>query len=55
MVRSKSEFLIAETLHALGIHYQYERPLEGTMQPGRLRPVAGSVPRYMLPGPIPVQ
>jgi hypothetical protein len=38
MVRSKSELLIAEKLHALGINYQYERFLEGTIRPGRLRP-----------------
>ncbi|QOZ36992.1 ATP-dependent RecD-like DNA helicase [Bradyrhizobium sp. CCBAU 53421] len=38
LVRSKSELLIAEKLHALGINYQYERPLDGTARPGRLRP-----------------
>jgi hypothetical protein len=38
MVRSKSELLIAEKLFALGMNYQYERILEGTTRPGRLRP-----------------
>ena len=38
MVRSKSELLIAEKLRALGINYQYERIVEGTTRPGRLRP-----------------
>ena len=38
MVRSKSELLIAEKLHTLGINYQYERIVEGTTRPGRLRP-----------------
>ncbi len=38
LVRSKSELLIAEKLNALGIKYYYERPLEGTVEPGRLRP-----------------
>jgi hypothetical protein len=38
LVRSKSELLIAEKLNALGITYQYERFLEGTTRPGRLRP-----------------
>jgi ATP-dependent exoDNAse (exonuclease V) alpha subunit len=38
MVRSKSELLIAEKLNALGINYHYERPLEGAVEPGRLRP-----------------
>jgi hypothetical protein len=38
MVRSKSELLIAEKLNVLGIKYHYERTLEGTIEPGRLRP-----------------
>lgn len=38
LVRSKSELLIAEKLHALGINYHYERTLEGTLEAGRLRP-----------------
>ena len=38
LVRSKSELLIAEKLNALGVTYHYERPLEGTVEPGRLRP-----------------
>jgi hypothetical protein len=38
LVRSKSERLVAEKLHALGINYHYERTLEGTLERGRLRP-----------------
>jgi hypothetical protein len=38
LVRSKSELVIANYLHSLGLSYQYERPLEGTATPGRLRP-----------------
>ncbi len=38
LVRSKSELVIANYLHAAGLNYQYERPLEGTAAPGRLRP-----------------
>jgi ATP-dependent exoDNAse (exonuclease V) alpha subunit len=38
LVRSKSELLIAEKLNTLGINYQYERTLDGTTRPGRLRP-----------------
>jgi UvrD-like helicase C-terminal domain len=38
LVRSKSELLIAEKLFSLGVNYQYERVLEGTVRPGRLRP-----------------
>jgi ATP-dependent exoDNAse (exonuclease V) alpha subunit len=38
MVRSKSELIIAEKLNTLGVSYQYERPLEGTVREGRLRP-----------------
>jgi hypothetical protein len=37
-VRSKSELLIAEKLFNLGMNYQYERVLEGTVRPGKLRP-----------------
>ena len=38
LVRSKSELMIANHLHSAGLQYQYERPLEGTSRPGRLRP-----------------
>ena len=38
LVRSKSELLIAEKLFSLGMNYRYERVLEGTVRPGRLRP-----------------
>jgi hypothetical protein len=38
LVRSKSELVIANYLHNAGLTYQYERPLEGTAAPGRLRP-----------------
>ncbi|HYM00800.1 MAG TPA: ATP-dependent RecD-like DNA helicase, partial [Blastocatellia bacterium] len=38
LVRSKSELLIAEKLYSLQMNYQYERILEGTTRPGRLRP-----------------
>ena len=38
LVRSKSELVIANHLHSAGLQYQYERPLEGTFRPGRLRP-----------------
>jgi hypothetical protein len=38
LVRSKSELVIANYLHNVGLPYQYERPLEGTAAPGRLRP-----------------
>jgi hypothetical protein len=38
LVRSKSELLIAEKLFGLGINYQYERLVDGTMRPGKLRP-----------------
>jgi hypothetical protein len=38
LVRSKSELVIADHLHSTGLQYQYERPLEGTFRPGRLRP-----------------
>jgi len=38
MVRSKSELVIANHLFDVGLPYLYERPLEGTISPGRLRP-----------------
>ncbi|MCU1284051.1 MAG: hypothetical protein JWO13_401 [Acidobacteriales bacterium] len=38
MVRSKSELVIANHLFGIGLKYLYERPLEGTAVPGRLRP-----------------
>jgi ATP-dependent exoDNAse (exonuclease V) alpha subunit len=38
LVRSKSELVIANHLHSLGLQYHYERPLDGTLRPGRLRP-----------------
>ena len=38
LVRSKSELVIANMLHQLGIDYEYERVCEGTFEPGRLRP-----------------
>jgi len=38
MVRSKSELVIANHLCSLELPYHYERPLEGTASPGRLRP-----------------
>ena len=38
MVRSKSELAIAIHLFDVGLQYFYERPLEGTSSPGRLRP-----------------
>ena len=38
LVRSKSELVIANYLHSVGLQYQYERPLEGTSRAGRLRP-----------------
>lgn len=38
LVRSKSELVIANHLHTLGLQYYYERPLEGVAAPGRLRP-----------------
>jgi AAA domain/UvrD-like helicase C-terminal domain len=38
MVRSKSELAIAIHLFDVGLQYLYERPLEGTVSPGRLRP-----------------
>ena len=38
LVRSKSELVIANYLHNAGLPYQYERPIEGSAAPGRLRP-----------------
>ena len=38
MVRSKSELVIANHLFDVGMPYIYERPLDGTTSPGRLRP-----------------
>ena len=38
MVRSKSELVIANMLHTMGIDYKYERPLEGTIAPGKRWP-----------------
>lgn len=38
LVRSKAELVIANYLYSEGLAYQYERPLEGTAAPGRLRP-----------------
>lgn len=38
LVRSKSELVIANYLHSLGLPYIYERELRGTIDPDRLRP-----------------
>ncbi|MGQ3354006.1 MAG: AAA family ATPase [Phreatobacter sp.] len=38
LVRSKSELVIANMLHQSGVDYEYERVLDGEIQPGRLRP-----------------
>jgi ATP-dependent exoDNAse (exonuclease V) alpha subunit len=38
LVRSKSELVIANYLHHMGIAYQYERPFDGEGARGRLRP-----------------
>jgi hypothetical protein len=39
LVRSKSEVVIANCLHSIGLRYEYERGLEGTADQGRrLRP-----------------
>ncbi len=38
LVRSKSELVIANYLHALGMPYAYERELRGTVDQDRLRP-----------------
>ncbi|MFK0333838.1 AAA family ATPase [Rhizobium sp. NPDC090275] len=38
LVRSKSELVIANMLHQSGVEYEYERIVDGGIQPGRLRP-----------------
>jgi hypothetical protein len=38
LVRSKSELAIANYLHSRGLAYRYERPVEGTVAPGKMRP-----------------
>jgi hypothetical protein len=38
LVRSKSELVIANMLYAHGLDYEYERVLEGTAEPGWMRP-----------------
>jgi UvrD-like helicase C-terminal domain len=38
MVRSKSELVIANTLYSMNIDYEYERPCEGSVTAGRVRP-----------------
>ena len=38
LVRSKSELAIANYLDSIGLRTFYERPLEGTERPGRLKP-----------------
>ena len=38
MVRSKSEVIIANILHNIGLDYRYEYPIEGSAQPGIRRP-----------------
>lgn len=38
MVRSKSELVIANKLWQMGIDYEYERPVEGEVVPGKMRP-----------------
>ena len=38
LVRSKSELVIANMLHQSGVEYEYERVLDGDVEPGRLRP-----------------
>jgi hypothetical protein len=38
LVRSKSELVIANILYELGVDYEYERPYEGEVEPGRVRP-----------------
>ncbi len=38
MVRSKSEVVIANLLHAAGVDYTYEREISGDVMPGTLRP-----------------
>ncbi len=38
MVRSKSELVISNLLFNMDIDYQYERPMDGTSEPGKVRP-----------------
>ena len=38
LVRSKSELVIANMLHAAGLDYSYERPLVGVLLPGTVHP-----------------
>lgn len=38
LVRSKSELVIANMLFQSGVEYEYERVLDGEVEPGRLRP-----------------
>ena len=38
LVRSKSELAIADYLYSISLPYHYERPLLGSVVPGRLRP-----------------
>lgn len=38
LVRTKSEVVIANCLHSIGLHYEYERGLEGTADQGRRVP-----------------
>ncbi|MEH1129595.1 AAA family ATPase [Micromonospora sp. CPCC 206061] len=38
LVRSKSEVIIANLLHAAGVDYRYERELHGAAEPGVVRP-----------------
>jgi hypothetical protein len=38
LLRSKSELLIATKLIDLGLDYMYERPIEGTVAPGKVHP-----------------
>jgi ATP-dependent exoDNAse (exonuclease V) alpha subunit len=38
MVRSKSELVIANHLFSVNLRYEYERPLDGSVAVGRLRP-----------------
>src|SRR5262249_18362490 len=38
MVRSKSELVIANHLFSVNLPYHYERPVEGTVVGGKLRP-----------------
>ena len=38
LVRSKSELVIANMLHQMGMEYEYERQIEGSVIPGKRRP-----------------